>query len=100
MCEASAVSDGVRSDGREVGPRRGKRVMGQPEEVRRVKRRRESVGPWRKMVEGVVVLVRLISAGDSPRPSADGDRGADEGDGGIYRRRLRRRVGVGVGALD
>lgn len=33
-----AVSDGVRGDG-EVGPRRGKRIMGQPEEVRRVKRR-------------------------------------------------------------
>jgi len=95
-----AVSDGFRGDG-EVGPRRGKRVMGQPEKVRRVKRRRESVGgPGRKMVrdwDGVWV----IGAGDWPLRGADGDRWTDNGDGGIYRRRLLRRAGVGVvGTLD
>ena len=94
MGEASVnvdtVSDGVRVDG-EVGPRRGKRVMGQPEKVRRVKRRRESVGPRRKMMrerKGVLV----IGAGDLPLRRANGDRWTDDGDGGIYRRRLLPRV--------
>ena len=100
-----AVSDGVRGDGDgEVVPRRGKRVMGQPEEVRRVKRRRrrESVGPgwwWWEMVRvSMLVVVGLIGAGDLPRRQRHGDHGANSGDGGIYRRRLWRRVGV-VGAL-
>lgn len=48
----------------------------------------------------VVVVVGMIGGEDLPQRRRNGDRRTDGGDGGIYRRRLRRRVGVGlVGAL-
>ncbi|TKY63782.1 hypothetical protein E2542_SST13665 [Spatholobus suberectus] len=80
----------------------GERVMGQPEKVWRVKvrRRKESVGPRRKVVRVRVRVEGVIGAGDLIRRGGDVDRGADGGDGGGLSPEIAAAAAAGGAAAD